>query len=200
MTAVVTLAFDEQEDELLSAELEVVGYLLQLNFDKVSIDTEHDDQITTLIARKLTARTCPKSTNNCLKVLGILTSQALLTLPNSEDYFSRLAEEKLLTVIAEYYSPTPESTIVLELLQKFLHPTYERSCALTHKIKAIFRAFKEEVAPVLLRKGLIGQESPLSRKWKNPVQDMEVYCEIVYELLCVSDEARTEFTRQSYWR
>lgn len=64
-----------------------MGYLLQQNFDKVQIDTEHDDQITTLIARKLTAKATPKSNNNCLKVLGILTSQALLTLFNSQAYF-----------------------------------------------------------------------------------------------------------------
>ena len=94
-------------------ELELIGYLLQQNFDKIQIDTEHDDQITTLIARKLTGKNFPKATNNCLKVLGILTSQALLTLNNSLDYFTRLAEEKLLTVVAEYYSPAPESAIVL---------------------------------------------------------------------------------------
>jgi hypothetical protein len=40
-------------------------------------------------------------------VLGILTSQALLTLNNSEEYFQRLADEKLLSVVAELYSPAP---------------------------------------------------------------------------------------------
>lgn len=173
--------------------------MLQQNFDKVTIDTEHDDQITTIIARKLAAKNCPKSTNNCLKVLGILTSQALLTLSNSHDYFLRIAEEKLLTLVAELYSPAPESAIVLELLQKFIHPRYERTCLLTHAIKGVFRGFKEEVAGVLLRRGLMGEESPVGRAWRAP-QDLEVYCEIVYELLCVSEEARTEFMRHSYWR
>ena len=137
--------------------MELIGYLLQQNFDRVQIDTEHDDQITTLIARKLTARTFHKATNNCLKVLGILTSQALLTLNNSQDYFTRLAEERLLSIVAELYNPTPESAIVLEVLQKFLHPRYERSCPLTHTVKCLFRSLKEEVAPILLRKGLIGE-------------------------------------------
>ena len=64
-------------------QLGLIGFLLQQNFDKVKIDTDHDDQITTLIAAKLASKSCPKSTNNCFKVLGILTSQALVTLSNS---------------------------------------------------------------------------------------------------------------------
>mgnify|MGYP000996668946 CR=1 FL=1 len=199
MTAVVTVALDEGEDELLSVEMEVVGYLLQLNFDKVQIDTEHDDQITTLIARKLKARNCPKATNNCLKVLGILTSQALCTLSNSQDYFARLAEEKILSTVAEYYSPAPESAIVLELLQKFLHPRFERTSPLTHATKALFRGFKEEVAPVLLRRGLIGEESPVGRPWKSPAH-LDTYCEVVLEVLYVSGAARAEWAGRAYWR
>lgn len=199
MTAVVTLAMGEQEDELLSVQLELMGYLLQQNFDKVQIDTEHDDQITTLIARKLTAKATPKSNNNCLKVLGILTSQALLTLFNSQAYFQRIAEEKLLSVVADLYSPSPESAIVLEALQKFLHPRFERTSQLTHATKALFRGFKEEVAPILLKRGLIGEQSPVGRPWKNPAH-LDIYCEVVYELLTVSKEARTEFLKAAYWK
>jgi hypothetical protein len=136
--------------------LELIGFLLQQNFDKVKIDTDHDDQITTLISAKLTSKSCPKSINNCLKVLGILTSQALVTLSNSEEYFQRLAEEKLISVVAECYTPAPESAIILEVLEKFIHPRYERSSGLNHRLRALFRGFKEEVAPILLKNGLIG--------------------------------------------
>ncbi len=66
-----------------AVQLEIIGYLLQQNFDKIKIDTDHDDQITTLISRKLISKDYSKTTNYCLKVLGILTSQALITLNNS---------------------------------------------------------------------------------------------------------------------
>lgn len=65
-------------------QLELVGYLLKQNFDGIKIDTEHDDQITTLISRKLSnPQFSRKSINFCFKVLGILASQAITTLSNS---------------------------------------------------------------------------------------------------------------------
>ena len=120
-----------------------------------------------------------------------MTSQALVTLSNSEEYFERLAEEKLLSVVAEHYTPAPESAIVLELLEKFIHPKYERTSALNHRLRALFRGFKEEVAPILLKNGLINAESPVNRTWKNYNHDLEVYSQTVYELLRVSKEVRT---------
>lgn len=42
MTALVTLAQDESDEELLCSELELVGYLLKQNYNRIKIDTDHD--------------------------------------------------------------------------------------------------------------------------------------------------------------
>ena len=65
--------------------------------------------------------------NNCLKVFGILSNQALITFNNSEDYFHRLAEEKLLTIVAQLYNPSLDSIIVLKVLEIFMHPRFDQA-------------------------------------------------------------------------
>ena len=53
MTAIVSLAQEEENEGLLEIELELIGFLLKQNFDGVKIDTDHDEQITTLAAKIL---------------------------------------------------------------------------------------------------------------------------------------------------
>ena len=53
MTAIVSLAQEEESEGLLEIELELIGFLLKQNFDGVKIDTDHDEQITTLAAKIL---------------------------------------------------------------------------------------------------------------------------------------------------
>jgi hypothetical protein len=76
---------------------------LKQNFDGIKIDTDHDSEITNLISRRLAKKQPGTATVLCLKVLGILTSQAIMTLGQSEEYFERVAEEKLVTQVAECY-------------------------------------------------------------------------------------------------
>lgn len=74
------------------------------------------------MARRLSKKEPGPSVIICLKLLGILTSQAMMTLSQSEEYFERVVEEKLLTHVGECYSYVPETHIVLECLAKFIHP------------------------------------------------------------------------------
>ena len=53
MTAIVSLAMEETDGELQESELELIAYLLKHNFDRIKIDTDHDDQIITLISEVL---------------------------------------------------------------------------------------------------------------------------------------------------
>ncbi len=68
----------------------MIGFLLKQNFDGIKIDTDHDDEITTLVSKIITNGKLGKITVKSLKVLGILTSQAILTLSESEEYFHRV--------------------------------------------------------------------------------------------------------------
>ena len=63
--------------------LELIGFLLKQNFDGLTIDTDHDEQITNIVSKIITQRPCLPTTALSLKVLGILTSQALATIEQS---------------------------------------------------------------------------------------------------------------------
>lgn len=79
-------------EEFLEAELELIGFLLKQNFDGLKIDTDLDSDITKLIAKRLDTKQSGNATVLSLKVLGILTSQAIMTLSESQEYFERIAE------------------------------------------------------------------------------------------------------------
>lgn len=81
----------------------------------------------------------------------------------------------MLSVLSERYSAAPEDAIILECLEKFIHPKLERNAPISHKTKNLFKSLKEEVAVVLLKKGIIGEESPATRKWLKQ-NDLEIYC------------------------
>jgi hypothetical protein len=67
--------------------LELIAYLLKQNYNRIKIDTDHDENITTIAAKVLSKKESSPATVLCLKLLGILTSQAVLTLSQSEEYF-----------------------------------------------------------------------------------------------------------------
>lgn len=99
MTATVLLATSEENEGALTLQLEVVAYLLKKNFDHVSIDKDHDDDITSCIMRRLPKLTSKECLNVCLKVIGTLAGQALLTLHESLSFFERAVEENWMGVI-----------------------------------------------------------------------------------------------------
>ena len=188
MTAIVSLAQEEQLEILLESQLELIGFLLKQNFDGDKIDSDHDDQITTLASKILSKKQPGKVTTNCLKVLGILTSQAIMTLSKSEEYFHRIADEKLVTHIAECYFAVPQCLVVLECLQKFIHPKIRRNGPLSHKNQSVFKTLKEEASAIFVAKKFITEESLLSRKWKTrgDQSQLDIYLQLLMECLDVS--------------
>jgi hypothetical protein len=83
VTAVVTLAQDETDEELQESELELIGFLLKQNFDGIKIDPDYEEMIPSLVAKKLAQKQKGPAAILCMKVLGILTSQAVYTLAQS---------------------------------------------------------------------------------------------------------------------
>ena len=98
--------------------------------------------------------------------------------------------------IAESYSPE-NAKIVLECIEKFIHPNFKGNTQGIHHLNESFRSFKEQTAKGLLGKGFISQESPLSL-YKDK-STLESYARIMYECLLVSKEVRDEFTQHDYW-
>lgn len=73
---------------------------MKLNFNSVSVDYDTDQDITDLCVREVKNPKSEKTFYNALKVLGILGNQGIITLSHSEDFFARVEEEQILSVIA----------------------------------------------------------------------------------------------------
>lgn len=101
----------------------LIAFLLKINFSGVCIDFDTDQDITDLCLKWIQNPKTDSLFSSALKVMGTLGNQGIMTLAHSENFFLRIEEEKILTVIAEAFEPTEKKTIVLECLEMFLHPT-----------------------------------------------------------------------------
>ena len=75
----------------------------------------------------------------------------------------------MVTILAECYFDIPEKKLVLECIEKFIHPMChskaERVGVLTHKTMHTFRLLREEVATVMFAKGYISEVPIAERNW-----------------------------------
>ena len=97
-----------------------------------------------------------------------------MTLCQSEEYFQRIAEEKLLTLLAECYLAIPDNRIVLECIEKFIHPKLKVNGFISQKNRFLFKSLKEEVALIFAQKGFITEEAPWFERLKGE-SELNVY-------------------------
>ena len=79
----IKLSEQETDPEVLEKELILIGFLLKINFNNVSVDYETDEDITDICLREVKNPKNDKCFSNAIKVLGILGSQGIVTLSHS---------------------------------------------------------------------------------------------------------------------
>lgn len=65
----------------------LIGFLTKNNFDGHCVDFDTDEEIVQLCLKEIKEPTCKDCFNHALKIMGILASQAMITLNNSHDFF-----------------------------------------------------------------------------------------------------------------
>jgi hypothetical protein len=150
----IKLAEQDSDPETLPNELVMIGFLIKNNFDSVSVDFQTDQDILELCVREVQAARNPGCFGNALTILGTLASQAILTLNNSEEFFVKVEQQKILAAIAHAYEPTPSRRIVLECIEKFIR---SNQCPITltknqKPLKKVFESLKAQAANTLLER------------------------------------------------
>lgn len=73
-------------------ELVFIGFLIKNNFDNVSIDFQTDTEIVEICKREISACRSIQCFSNSLKILGTLANQGIVTIGNSEEFFTKIEE------------------------------------------------------------------------------------------------------------
>jgi hypothetical protein len=112
----IKLAEQDTDPETIPSELIMIGFLIKNNFDNLSVDFETDQDILEICIREVQACRTPACFGNALTILGTLASQAIITVNNSDEFFVKIDEERVVATIAEAYEPIPSKRIVLECI------------------------------------------------------------------------------------
>jgi hypothetical protein len=100
LVCAIKMAEQDTDPETLPNELVMIGFLIKNNFDSVSVDFQTDQDILELCIREVQAARNAGCFGNALTILGTLASQAVLTLSNSEEFFVKVEQQKILGAIA----------------------------------------------------------------------------------------------------
>lgn len=111
---IVTMIPSLEDDELIAQSYAVVGYLFKNNFNSLHFDLDCSESLIDTAKTTLEKEKIDKTVfSNIIKVIGILTNQALITLKNSYEFFTDVAEAKIISLIASKFIPEKEIALVL---------------------------------------------------------------------------------------
>lgn len=202
LMAVINLIPCAEDDELLAQVYNLIAYLLKSNFDAVQVDEEPAEQIVEFTQVYIQKEKIPQPTLiNLLKCMGILGSQAVLTLANSEELLKMVLQGRLLSHIASKYQPEKEYTLVLECLEKFIHPMPSKVTQpqpSIPKLQTLVHSLRVDTAYGFLENGLVPVLSRAAEGY--PLEKIDFFWHVFYECIKVSGDFRRAVLMSKNWQ